>query len=221
MNLYRKKKGDYEYFLVRTGLVFLSSGNKRKRLNGGGKKLVFAELDHRLLLWYRSKRTDPRDESITPIDVRREKVTLRRLEKEGRKISRDLDQSPPSSSWYFRFLKRHGLSLQRPKRQQMVPLDEVHRLAHSFYSYIRRASKWSLKRGSMGAFTPRDVANMDELPLALFGDQSKKSINDVGTSNEISGYISNKVEYIQLTRLIDRKDETEFFDCFRDFVQLF
>ena len=45
----------------------------------------------------------------------------------------------------------------------------------------------------MGGFTKKDVFNMDESSLALFGDQSNRSINDVGTMNEISGHISNKV----------------------------
>ena len=44
----------------------------------------------------------------------------------------------------------------------------------------------------MGAFTPRDVCNMDESPLALFGDQAKRSINDIGTANEVEGNLSNK-----------------------------
>ena len=44
----------------------------------------------------------------------------------------------------------------------------------------------------MGAFTPRDICNMDESPIELFGDQSKRSINDVGTSNDIEGHLSNK-----------------------------
>ncbi|CAM4839371.1 unnamed protein product, partial [Rotaria magnacalcarata] len=89
-------------------------------------------------------------------------------------------------------MKRHGLSLQRHKRQDKVPLDEVHRLANSFYTYNRRASLWSIKRGPMGAFTFEDICNMDETPLALFGDQAKQCVNDIGTNNEINGYISNK-----------------------------
>ena len=73
-------------------------------------------------------------------------------------------------------------------------LNEVYHLA-TFFSYNRRADRWSLKRGSMGAFTPQDVSNMDESPLALFGNQSKRSINGIGTPNEINGHISNKVEH--------------------------
>ncbi|CAF1359943.1 unnamed protein product, partial [Rotaria sordida] len=58
--------------------------------------------------------------------------------------------------------------------------------------FYRRVSLWSIKRGPMGVFTPEDICNMDESPLALFGDQAKKSFNDIGTSNEINGWISNK-----------------------------
>jgi len=98
-------------------------------------------------------------------------------------------------------MKRNGLSLQRPKRQDKVPIDEVHRLANSFYMFNRRASLWSLKRGPMGAFTGEDICNMDESPLALFGDQATKSVNDIGTSNEINGFISNKVIYHNVSDL--------------------
>jgi hypothetical protein len=131
--------------------------------------------------------------SLAPTNIRREKVTLRHLEKEGRRIAKELNHSPPSSSWYLRFMTRRNLSLQRPRRQHKVPIDEVHRLANCFFTFNRRASLWSLKRGPMGAFTMEDVCNMDESPLALFGDQSTKCVNDVGTSNEINGCISNKV----------------------------
>jgi hypothetical protein len=89
-------------------------------------------------------------------------------------------------------MKRHRLSLQRPKRQQKIPLADAYKLVSAFHSYIRRASKWGPKRGPMGAFTPNDVSNMDESPLELFGDQSKRSINDIGTSNDVEGHSSNK-----------------------------
>ncbi|CAF3267855.1 unnamed protein product [Rotaria sp. Silwood2] len=167
-------------------------GGKRKRLEGGGKKVVYADLDSRLFTWYRSRRTDPNDQSRAVADIRRERVTLRHLEKEGRRIAKELNHASPASSWYLRFLKRNGLSLQRPKRQDKVPLDEVHRLANSFYMFNRRASLWSIRRGPMGAFISEDICNMDESPLALFGDQAKRSVNDIGTSNEINGCISNK-----------------------------
>ncbi|CAF3711791.1 unnamed protein product [Rotaria sordida] len=35
------------------------SCNKRKHLDGGGKKLTYVGLDSRLFAWYREKRTDP------------------------------------------------------------------------------------------------------------------------------------------------------------------
>ncbi|CAM2725583.1 unnamed protein product, partial [Rotaria socialis] len=178
--------------LIAVTLFDKNQSGKRKQLGGGGKKLVYVDLDDQLFTWYRSRRTDPTHKSIAPADIRREKVTFRHLEKEGRRISKELNHSLPSSSWDFRFMKRNGLSLQRPKRQDKVPLDEVHRLANSFYTFNRRASLWSIKRGSMGAFTDGDICNMDKSPLALFGDQAKTSVNDIGTSNEINGCISNK-----------------------------
>ncbi len=44
-------------------------------------------------------------------------------------------------------------------------------------------------------FTVEDTCNMDESPLVLFSDQAKRSMNDIGTSNEINGCLSNKVIY--------------------------
>ena len=89
-------------------------------------------------------------------------------------------------------MKRNKLSLQVPKRKQKIPLSDASKLVSSFYSYIRRVSTWGPKRGPMGAFTARDVCNMDESPLELFGDQCKRSVNDVGTSNDVEGNLSNK-----------------------------
>jgi hypothetical protein len=78
--------------------------------------------------------------SLAPTDIRREKVTLHHLAKEGRRIAKELNQSQPSSSWYLRFMKRRNSSLKRPKRQHKVPIDEVHRLANCFFTFNRRAS---------------------------------------------------------------------------------
>jgi hypothetical protein len=90
-------------------------------------------------------------------------------------------------------MKRHGLSLQRPKRNQKIPLTEAHERATSFYNYLRRASTWGPKRGAMGAFVSSDVCNFDESPLSLFGDQTKRSINYVNVDNEVEGAICSKV----------------------------
>ena len=129
----------------------------------------------------------------TSIVVKREKVSFKQLQRRGKYLSIELKhERPPSTKWYGRFMRRHRLSLQKPKRQQKVPLDEAHLLVNSFHTYVRRASTLGPKRGVMGAFLPRDVANMDESPLSLLGDQTKLSINYVNTSNEIEGHISDK-----------------------------
>ena len=169
------------------------SGKKRKRLDGGGKKLTYVELDSRLFAWYRQKRTDPGSTTTSASDIHKERVTFRQLQHRGRQLSEELNHPCPSPKWFGHFLVRHRLSLQRPKRQQKIPLNDVHQKATSFYAFLRRASRWAPKRGPMGAFTPRDVFNMDEPPLALFGDQAKRSINDINTCNEVEGCLSNKV----------------------------
>ena len=185
--------------------IFHISGGKRKRLAGGGVKLKYPELDSRLLAWYRSKRTAPREPATEATNVRKEKVTFRQLERRGRQLSEELKHPCPSTKWFGRFLIRHRLSLQRPKRQQKIPLDEAHQKATAFYSFLRRANLWAPKRSVMGAFTPRDIFNMDESPLELFGDQTRRSINDVNTSNKVAGCFSNKVSrcsaLLQLSRI--------------------
>ena len=41
---------------------------------------------------------------------------------------------------------------------------------------------------------------MDESPLSLFGDQTKRSINDINTCNEVEGCLSNKVRTFLIVR---------------------
>jgi len=132
-------------------------------------------LDARLILWYRERRTKiDANLIVNPTYVRRQKVSFKQLQRQGFKLSRIFKHSPPSSKWYGRFMKRHGLSLQRPKRRQKLEFNEACKCVTSFFSYIRKASTWAPKRGSMGAFTLRNVSNMDKSPLQLSGDQSKK-----------------------------------------------
>ncbi|CAF1213314.1 unnamed protein product [Rotaria sordida] len=176
-------------------LLNIVKSRKRRRLGGAGKKLKYIDLDLKLLVWFRERRGKIDSNSTTcnnNLNIPREKVTLKQLRRQGVKLSVELNHEPPSCKWYYRFLSRHRLSLQRPKRQQKIPLTDAYKHVTSFYSYIRRANKWGPKRGPMGAFTPRDICNMDESPLELFGDQSKRSINDIGTSNDIEGHLTNK-----------------------------
>ncbi|CAF4863009.1 unnamed protein product, partial [Rotaria socialis] len=110
--------------------------------------------------------------TTTTATIRREKVTFRQLERQGKLLSCGIKTS---------------LS-----KNQKVSLSDAYSLINNFYDYIRRASRWAPSRGPMGASLPRDVCNLDESPLSLFGDQSRLSINDVNTSNDIEGCISNK-----------------------------
>ena len=177
------------------------------------KKIKYIDLDLRLLEWFRERRSVPTSAPVSATDaanIRREKVTFRQLQRAGDRISSNLHHESPSMKWYRRFMIRHRLSLQRPKRQQKLPIDQAHILAQSFYSFLRRAGTWAPSRGPMGCFTPRDVFNMDESPLALFGDQTKLSINDINTCNEISGHLSSKV-WILLALISSIEAETVFY----------
>ncbi|CAF1543845.1 unnamed protein product, partial [Adineta steineri] len=89
-------------------------GKKRKRLNGAGAKLSYADLDDRLIRWYRSKR----GLNQADVNVSKEKVTFKGMVREGYRICSELKTNQPSNKWFTRFLKRHRLSLQKPVRKQ-------------------------------------------------------------------------------------------------------
>ena len=169
-------------------------GGRRKRLKGGGKKLRYFDLDDRLISWFKERRTPPTIDSTTTV-IRREKVTFKQLVRQGGFLSLELKHERPSIKWFYRFILRHRLSLQRPKRNQKIPITEAHERATSFYDYLRRASKWGPSRGPMGAFMEHDVSNFDESPLSLFGDQTKRSLNYVNVDNEVEGSICSKVRF--------------------------
>ncbi|CAF4103613.1 unnamed protein product, partial [Rotaria sordida] len=78
---------------------------KRKRFDGGGKKLTYVDLDSRLFAWYRQKRTAPGSTTTPVSDIRKERVTLRQLQRRGRQLSEELNHPCPSSRWFGRFLR--------------------------------------------------------------------------------------------------------------------
>ncbi|CAF1393602.1 unnamed protein product [Rotaria sordida] len=112
-------------------------GKKRKRLQGGGVKLHYPDLDQKLLQWFRERRGILKQPDETII-IKKEKVSFKQLQRRGKQISIELNHKPPSPRWYGRFLRRHALSLQKPKRHQKIPLNEVHQLVQEFHSYLRR-----------------------------------------------------------------------------------
>jgi len=59
-------------------------------LGGAGKKLKYIELDLQLLAWYRQQRTKIDPNSTTTMNIRREKVTFKRLQRQGAKLSSEL-----------------------------------------------------------------------------------------------------------------------------------
>jgi hypothetical protein len=169
-------------------------GKKLKRLKGGGAKTCYKKLDQQLINWFTSKRTHPDDEkSKAPSEIKKERITFKSLVRQGEKICLSLKIQPyPSKMWFRRFLKRHNLSLQKPKRQQKLTLPEAHQRVTEFLTFVRKSASHVLNLGVSGSFPDRDICNVDESPLALFGDQSKANINYVNTPNEVEGRLSNK-----------------------------
>ncbi|CAF1125758.1 unnamed protein product, partial [Didymodactylos carnosus] len=86
----------------------------------------------------------------------------------------------------------HRLSLQRPKRHQKIPLSEAHERIKSFHGFLRKSSERILNLRAKDSFPERDICNMDENPLPLWGDQTRASLNYVNTSNEVDSTLNSK-----------------------------
>jgi hypothetical protein len=146
--------------------------------------VTYVELDVKLLVLYREKRTAP-DGTTDVTNIRKRRVTFRRLRTSWTTNQR---RSKPLVSI---------IEIVRPirlaKRQQKLSLDKVHQKVTAFYLFLRQSSRWALKQGAIGAFTSHDIFNMDKSRLSLFGDQTKLSINNINTCNEVEGCLSNKV----------------------------
>ena len=118
---------------------------EKKRIKGGGKKLKYKDLDSRLLAWFQERRSPPAESSNTstpPKKFRREKMTFRRLQRQGERISDELLHNRPSSKWYRRFMKR----------QQKIPIEET-TSPRSFFLYIHSSFKYmGFVKGANGMF---------------------------------------------------------------------
>ncbi len=68
-------------------------------------------------------------------------MKFRQLQRQGKLLSIELKHDCPSTKWFMRFMRRHRLSLQKPKRNQKFPLSEAYPLVNKFYDYIRRSSR--------------------------------------------------------------------------------
>ncbi|CAF3348426.1 unnamed protein product [Rotaria socialis] len=111
-------------------LLIKNQSNRKtlKRLKGAGAKICHKELDQQLIKWFALKRTNPDDETSTaPTEIKKERITFKNLVCHGEKICLSLKIQPyPSKMRFCRFLKRHNLSLQKPKRQQKITFSEAH-----------------------------------------------------------------------------------------------
>lgn len=77
-------------------------------------------------------------------------------------------------------------------RKRKISLSEAQLSIEKFHCFLRRSSKLDPQRDVMRCFKESDVCNMDESPLNLWEDQSKRFINDINTKNEIDGHLDDK-----------------------------
>ena len=144
-NLQSSNKGKLLVYYVNTScVVYFILDGQRKRLKGAGKKIKYPELDKHLRNWFNERQTPPSLEATTSI-IRRERISFKQLVRRGEHLSKELKHEAPSTKWYRRFMLRHRLSLQRPKRNQKIPLSEAHKHATLFYNYLRRSATVALK----------------------------------------------------------------------------
>ncbi|CAF1102449.1 unnamed protein product [Didymodactylos carnosus] len=59
-----------------------------------------------------------------------------------------------------------------------------------------------LNLGAKVEIPERDICNMDESPLALWGDQSRASLNYVNTSNEVDSYTWDSDDVLTLSYVL-------------------
>ena len=83
------------------------SGKNRRRISGTGKKLKYVDSDS----------------TISSTDIRRERITFKQLQRQGEKISLSLKHQPPSSKWYYRFMKRHRIISAATKKTAEDPVN--------------------------------------------------------------------------------------------------
>ncbi|CAF4960440.1 unnamed protein product, partial [Rotaria socialis] len=112
------------------------------------------------------------------IMIRKEKVSFKQLQRRGNQISIELNHEAPSSKWYGRFLRRHGLSLQKPDRHKKIPLNEVHKLVHEFHTYYEDQGHISSKRFCTLILTIFGEDNSRIGPILLFKGKGKISENE-------------------------------------------
>lgn len=110
------------------------TGEKRKRLEGGGRKVISGELDDAVKQWIDNCRT------------KRQRVSRRLIIREAQRFASELVRKgelnfgdfKASAGWLRCFMKRHGLTLRRVTTQCQEPPEELTSALVKFVVLIRR-----------------------------------------------------------------------------------
>ena len=143
-----------------------TKGDKRARLDGGGRRPELLEMEEELMTWVLERRSNR-------LHVSRKLIMQKALSfKEDPRF--DVDRSfVASRGWLEKFMQRNGLSLRRRTTEAQKDPDQ---LVDKLVSYILNARR--LFR--LHQYTPADVISMDE--TAVWCDMlSSTTVDKVGT----------------------------------------
>lgn len=92
-----------------------------------------------------------------------------------------------SDDWFTGFKKRHGISLRRATNTSQKEPDNKRSAIQHFHRSIREKAKKGTSVGSLGKWTKRQIANVDQTPLpftftegSTYADKGEKSVWVVG-----------------------------------------
>lgn len=128
---WRRKREKIEKLIKDT-----SSGAKRKRLDGGGRRVTDEEIEENLLEWI----FDRRDKGLR---VSRKLITIKakKFQEEKQKDDPNIKTLVFSAGWLTQFMKRNGLSIRRRTTQTQKTPDQLIDKLSAYILKLRRLRK--------------------------------------------------------------------------------
>lgn len=190
---------------IRLKLNSSKKKDKRKRLDGAGRKLLSKSLEEQTLDWIHERRSRRLRVSRKMIK-KKATVIYRQLTEEG---LTDGDQFVASEGWLVRFMKRNDLS---NRRRTSVAQKDPTKLVEKIANYLLYTRRLVLKHG----YSPADILAMDETPVWMdmvsnttVDDKGAKEVTLRSTGHEkmrVSVCLAAKADGTKLKPMIVFKD---------------
>ena len=125
--------------------------NKKRRMEGGGRKATLPDVEDELLVWIDKMRAE--NQQVTRSSIQQKALSIIRAHGEASDFT-------ASRGWLERFCRRHQLSLRRRTTvSQRLPSDLIPKVI----SFIMKTRKLRMQNG----YPLCGIGNMDETPLWL------------------------------------------------------